>query len=92
MSFGINTREWYGGRVPLAVNTILLGMQTFFYDAGSSDLFLTDSDTGLAVLPTWIVVKDLNPDDIATDSDDPVQDEVPLPSAIVEKVAVRDGL
>ncbi|QKX58249.1 uncharacterized protein TRUGW13939_05370 [Talaromyces rugulosus] len=71
VSFGINTREWYGGRVPLAVNTILLG---------------------LAVLPTWIVVKDLNPDDIATDSDDPVQDEVPLPSAIVEKVAVRDGL
>jgi hypothetical protein len=39
-----------------------------------------------------MVVKDLNPDDIATDSDDPVQDEAPLPSAMVEKVAVRDGL
>lgn len=25
VSFGINTRDWYGGRVPLAVNTILLG-------------------------------------------------------------------
>jgi hypothetical protein len=25
VSFGINTREWHGGRVPLAVNTILLG-------------------------------------------------------------------
>ncbi|CAG7934268.1 unnamed protein product [Penicillium olsonii] len=37
VSFGINTREWKGGRVPLAVNTILLG---------------------LAILPTWLVVKD----------------------------------
>ncbi|KAE8450781.1 hypothetical protein EG329_005694 [Mollisiaceae sp. DMI_Dod_QoI] len=26
VSFGINTRDWYGGRVPLAVNTILLGV------------------------------------------------------------------
>ncbi|RDW60617.1 hypothetical protein BP6252_12000 [Coleophoma cylindrospora] len=26
ISFGINTRDWYGGRVPLAVNTILLGL------------------------------------------------------------------
>jgi len=25
VSFGINTHDWYGGRVPLAVNTILLG-------------------------------------------------------------------
>lgn len=25
ISFGLNTREWNGGRVPLAVNTILLG-------------------------------------------------------------------
>ncbi|KAJ5238829.1 hypothetical protein N7468_003448 [Penicillium chermesinum] len=24
VSFGLNTRDWYGGRVPLAVNTILL--------------------------------------------------------------------
>ncbi|KAF7592697.1 hypothetical protein BBP40_012601 [Aspergillus hancockii] len=37
ISFGLNTRNWHGGRVPLAVNTILLG---------------------LAVLPTWLVVKD----------------------------------
>ncbi|KAL5363847.1 MFS general substrate transporter [Aspergillus floccosus] len=36
VSFGLNTRKWHGGRVPLAVNTILLG---------------------LAVLPTWLVVK-----------------------------------
>lgn len=27
VSYGLNTREWYGGRVPLAVNTILLGKQ-----------------------------------------------------------------
>ncbi|KAH8912917.1 MFS general substrate transporter [Coniochaeta sp. PMI_546] len=26
VSFGLNTRNWYGGRVPLAVNTILLGL------------------------------------------------------------------
>jgi hypothetical protein len=26
VSFGINTKEWKGGRVPLAVNTILLGL------------------------------------------------------------------
>lgn len=25
VSYGINVKEWYGGRVPLAVNTILLG-------------------------------------------------------------------
>ncbi|KAJ5585951.1 hypothetical protein N7450_005738 [Penicillium hetheringtonii] len=40
VSFGLNTKEWYGGRVPLAVNTILLG---------------------LAVLPTWMVIKDYTP-------------------------------
>lgn len=37
ISFGLNTQEWKGGRVPLAVNTILLG---------------------LAVVPTWLVVRD----------------------------------
>ncbi|KAI0876806.1 MFS general substrate transporter [Hypoxylon argillaceum] len=37
VSFGLNTRSWVGGRVPLAVNTILLG---------------------LAVYPTWLVVRD----------------------------------
>jgi hypothetical protein len=26
VSFGINTQDWKGGRVPLAVNTILLGL------------------------------------------------------------------
>ncbi|KAJ5304493.1 uncharacterized protein N7443_004153 [Penicillium atrosanguineum] len=40
VSFGLNTRDWYGGRVPLAVNTILLG---------------------LAVLPTWFVLRDHQP-------------------------------
>ncbi|KAI0478036.1 MFS general substrate transporter [Xylaria cf. heliscus] len=29
VSFGLNTREWYGGRVPLAVNTILLGLAVY---------------------------------------------------------------
>ncbi|KAJ5263502.1 hypothetical protein N7478_011107 [Penicillium angulare] len=29
VSYGINTRDWYGGRVPLAVNTILLGLAVF---------------------------------------------------------------
>lgn len=41
VSFGLNTRNWYGGRVPLAVNTILLG---------------------LAVYPTYLVVRDHVPD------------------------------
>ncbi|KAJ5992808.1 hypothetical protein N7451_008532 [Penicillium sp. IBT 35674x] len=40
VSYGINTRDWYGGRVPLAVNTILLG---------------------IAVVPTWIVIKSHSP-------------------------------
>ncbi|KAL4879726.1 MFS general substrate transporter [Aspergillus karnatakaensis] len=29
ISFGLNTREWHGGRVPLAVNTILLGLAVY---------------------------------------------------------------
>ncbi|CAG7558009.1 unnamed protein product [Fusarium equiseti] len=29
ISFGINTREWYGGRVPLIINTILLFFASF---------------------------------------------------------------
>ncbi|KAF2223292.1 major facilitator superfamily domain-containing protein [Elsinoe ampelina] len=37
VSFGLNTRKWKGGRVPLAVNTVLLG---------------------IAVVPTWLVVRD----------------------------------
>lgn len=28
ISYGLNTRDWKGGRVPLAVNTILLGMSS----------------------------------------------------------------
>ncbi|KXT06750.1 hypothetical protein AC579_10473 [Pseudocercospora musae] len=36
VSYGINSRNWKGGRVPLAVNTVLLG---------------------LAVFPTWLVVR-----------------------------------
>ncbi|KAH8122406.1 hypothetical protein FP744_10001170 [Trichoderma asperellum] len=41
VSYGLNTRNWYGGRVPLAVNTILLG---------------------LAIVPTYLVVRSHNPD------------------------------
>ncbi|KAF4962570.1 hypothetical protein FSARC_9348 [Fusarium sarcochroum] len=29
ISFGINTQKWYGGRVPLAINTILLGLAAY---------------------------------------------------------------
>ncbi|UKZ82936.1 hypothetical protein TrVFT333_010736 [Trichoderma virens FT-333] len=46
VSYGLNTRGWYGGRVPLAVNTILLG---------------------LAVVPTYLVVRSHNPDEAETD-------------------------
>ncbi|KAE8324466.1 hypothetical protein BDV39DRAFT_195021 [Aspergillus sergii] len=58
VSFGINTRNWYGGRVPLAVNTILLG---------------------LAVFPTWLVVRHYAPiehDKHATISQDEEQGPV----------------
>lgn len=44
VSYGLNTKKWKGGRVPLAINTILLG---------------------LAVLPTWIAVRDHVPVDAA---------------------------
>ncbi|KAJ5966290.1 hypothetical protein N7481_013004 [Penicillium waksmanii] len=40
VSYGLNTKEWFGGRVPLAVNTILLG---------------------LAVVPTWLAIRDHEP-------------------------------
>lgn len=30
VSFGLNTKKWVGGRVPLAVNTILLGKPTLY--------------------------------------------------------------
>ncbi|UNI22253.1 hypothetical protein JDV02_008158 [Purpureocillium takamizusanense] len=29
VSFGLNTKQWHGGRVPLAINTILLGLSVF---------------------------------------------------------------
>ncbi|OKO99942.1 UNC93-like protein [Penicillium subrubescens] len=61
VSYGLNTREWYGGRVPLAVNTILLG---------------------LAVLPTWLVVKDHTPIEHSKSVDtwdSPQDEEQPLP-------------
>ncbi|KAK7430499.1 hypothetical protein QQZ08_003018 [Neonectria magnoliae] len=29
ISYGLNSKEWHGGRVPLAVNTILLGLAAF---------------------------------------------------------------
>jgi len=89
VSFGINTREWYGGRVPLAVNTILLGRQTI---TRSNFLvcfwFSTLTLIGLAVLPTWLVVKDINPEDIAMDSDATTQNhDSPPQSALDEKLA-----
>ncbi|KAG2174236.1 hypothetical protein INT43_004257 [Umbelopsis isabellina] len=49
VSFGLCTRDWYGGRVPLAVNTILLG---------------------LAVLPTYIVVRQHQPIENVHDEND----------------------
>ena len=29
ISFGLNTRDWYGGHVPLGVNTVLLGLAVY---------------------------------------------------------------
>lgn len=51
VSFGLNTRKWAGGRVPLIVNTILLGTYT-----ASSSLFhdlLTDRQLVLYGLLGW---------------------------------------
>ncbi|KAF9883357.1 hypothetical protein FE257_003573 [Aspergillus nanangensis] len=59
ISFGLNTQKWHGGRVPLAVNTILLG---------------------IAVLPTWLVVKNHVPV------------EQPQVSTTVENVDEEQGL
>ncbi|PLB47191.1 MFS general substrate transporter [Aspergillus steynii IBT 23096] len=61
ISFGINTRNWHGGRVPLAVNTILLG---------------------IAVFPTWLVVKNHTP----------IEHDKVAPSAVQdEEQGVQDG-
>ncbi|KAK6953249.1 hypothetical protein Daesc_005550 [Daldinia eschscholtzii] len=74
VSFGLNTQKWTGGRVPLAVNTILLG---------------------LAVPPTWLVVRDHVPitQDTKHASDNESHAEEGLAGQIVvssekEKVAI----
>jgi hypothetical protein len=54
VAFGLNTKKWKGGRVPLAVNTILLG---------------------LAVYPTWLVVRDHVPVEAADSAADEVSIE-----------------
>lgn len=54
VAFGLNTKKWKGGRVPLAVNTILLG---------------------LAVYPTWLVVRDHVPFEAANSITDEVSIE-----------------
>ncbi|BDD61642.1 hypothetical protein MAP00_006680 [Monascus purpureus] len=54
VSYGLNTKDWYGGRVPLAVNTILLGQ---FHSIGNTYRnHRTDILLGLCVAPTWIAV------------------------------------
>lgn len=60
MSFGLNTRDWYGGRVPLAVNTILLGMRLRPAKLERKKNVLI-CEIGLAVLPTWLVIQRHNP-------------------------------
>lgn len=57
VSFGINTRDWYGGRVPLAVNTILLGESRSHWSEGSH----INGKLGLSVVPTWIAVREHTP-------------------------------
>lgn len=32
VSYGLNSKKWYGGRVPMAVNTILLGWSLLSHD------------------------------------------------------------
>ncbi|KAL9476123.1 hypothetical protein ACSS6W_005964 [Trichoderma asperelloides] len=63
VSYGLNTRNWYGGRVPLAVNTILLGK--FKFPLGTSHtrrIVPLMFQLGLAIVPTYLVVRSHNPD------------------------------
>lgn len=71
IAFGLNTKKWVGGRVPLAVNTILLGR--FSLSLFLIALFLlslaipsglsmsANMLQGLAAYPTWMVVRELVP-------------------------------
>ena len=63
VSFGLNTRDWTGGRVPLAVNTVLLGehlmyLKDPYHSAKPSWLTIF---IGLAVVPTCIAVREHTP-------------------------------
>lgn len=59
VSFGLNTKKWVGGRVPLAVNTILLGQSSLskYLDLDLSMYADINRTLGLAVYPTWLVVR-----------------------------------
>jgi len=65
VAFGLNTKKWKGGRVPLAINTILLG---------------------LAVWPTWLVVRDHVPVEAA----DGVSDELANGAALERGITLED--
>lgn len=65
VSFGINTRNWKGGRVPLAVNTILLGRSSILHSSNSWIVFtlsanmarnrgFTNLDRGEEPYPDWV--------------------------------------
>lgn len=69
ISFGLNTQQWTGGRVPLAVNTILLGTLCCF-TLLSYDQILTRRLLGLAVVPTYIALKNHIPIEEGDTADD----------------------
>jgi len=78
VSYGLNTHEWYGGRAPMAVNTILLG--EFLESDHSISHQVLIHDLGLCVIPTWIVVRKFVPDEepvtFSTESDQQIETEV----------------
>lgn len=80
VSFGLNTRNWHGGRVPLAVNTILLGKISHPVPFCGDVLIFQ----GLAAVPTYIALKENVPfvkNEEASDSSDE--------AVTLETVAVR---
>lgn len=91
ISFGINTRRWHGGRVPMAVNTILLGKSLVTL----SRLEKANHDcAGLAAYPTWLVAREMQPVEDQKEAG-PVDNNAPDTGdekiTTLEKVASLDG-
>lgn len=81
MSFGINTKDWYFGRFPMAVDTALLGE---VHPKTRKKAFI-DINQVLAVVPTWIALRDHVPVVIPKDCDTNKEAEVRGDDTAAEK-------